>query len=224
MPLASFLHSRYWSLPALILLCLAPSYLSSQQYLEPEPGLFARKSHLAYYDQLYDALIESHPSFAVTRTVCIPSFAPEWTVTIEAQLDSTYLVVASTPQSQLGVGLLEDQKLKISRLRKTKILRFQKQIPSEDAKAIQGIFLSMTSQARYADEDWIVFDGETYHFSTSMAGVGIRCGSVSTPKEGTPPARLVSISQTLFKYAKAGKSSDSKALEELRTQVQRFYK
>jgi hypothetical protein len=209
---------------AVVLLGLTPSMAISQQFLEPEDGLFTRKRELAYYDQLYDALIKSNTTFAVARTVCIPSFSAEWTVTVEGRVDSTFVVIATTPQAQLGAGLLLDPKVKLARLKKTKVLVFQRDISSEDAKAIQDIFLSMTSEARYADSNWIVFDGETYHFSLSKAGVGLRCGRITSPKDGTPPGRLVSLSKTLFDYAKAGNVDKNAVLEQLRTQVQQFFR
>jgi hypothetical protein len=195
----------------------------AQDHLEPEQGTLNQREFLRNYDQrLREVLLKDPGDWHVARMVCLPSFQPEWVVTVvrektpDDDAPRTYhveYVVADRklfpPKDSEGVGA------KTSRA----------PIDRETAEAVNRIWRRMLRMTRYPDEPGLGADGTDYHFSRFLPLVndgrpdppgGWEQGTIWSPDEDSPCGRLVAIGERLRDYATAKPEDRAKLGREIR--------
>jgi putative addiction module component (TIGR02574 family) len=209
------LHHRRGFLGCLVL-CLAVLATdaldaAAQDHLLPELGSL-NDPGVAHAKSIREVLLKDAAFYYRARVICLPSGTPAWVVTLTREQEDppAYFVEYAVFEHGGGNGVrIED-----SRVRKEKV-----PIDREAAEAIQGAWLKMLRAVRYPE---VVVgggaDGITYHFSRfvphlsgdSLASPGWETGQVWSPKPGSPPGRLASISELMRDYALASKEERAK--------------
>lgn len=90
-------------------------------------------------------------------------------------------------------------------------------LPKQVAGDISDMFAQQTRRSKYPapkDIRWVLH-GTSYTFISWLQGEGSFCGAAVSPDDGTSAAQLVSLTDVLFRYAKADSSKRPSVLEDL---------
>jgi hypothetical protein len=90
------------------------------------------------------------------------------------------------------------------------------EIPQDLAATIYSIWANAILDARYARER-PGLDGTSYWFSTSLHSVGWLHATTWSPKESTPPGRLVAAAEDILTLSRAARPDPSQTHERLRS-------
>jgi hypothetical protein len=203
---------------------LAPGLSAlAQDHLEPEEGLLAADElHWDYAKRIRDVLLKDSASDYLARMVCLPSFEPEWAVTVVREDgprrdDSiTYFVEYVVVEKQLWPP--GNRAAQNARVRK-----FRAVLDSETAGSLNAIWGRMLRSVRFPDELQTGEDGENYHFSGFISpiaagggafpGTSDRAeGKIWSPEEGSLCGEFVGIGVELKTYALAQEPLDREKL------------
>lgn len=192
-------------------------------YLEPEDSPFTFLPGL----RVYEAMLTEILSAAADREaqslmewpwqreekanlVCVPSFEPEWALSIVGERKAGFWVLFMEAQNSLWYSTntwysaTADPKIPSPPI--VEIFR-SKLVPALGG-AVCDIWNRVLFQTRYPPEPLHGRDGTTYHFSYSRKRGLAMAGKTWSPEEETVPGKLVGLSQALKCYAKDAANQD----------------
>ncbi len=174
---------------------------NGQDYLEPEKGNFNdRAEDLFFYDRdivlylLKEQNARGSDYDLRARVVCLPSFFPEWSVSVWENGDEHWIELAVAEE------LLWESEQRAKVKIKTSIVP----VDAETAAILHSLWTEMLVRVRYpAQEDDIVSstDGQDYHFSCIHRPRGLLAGVARCPTPGTLIVRMTELADLLRDYA-----------------------
>jgi hypothetical protein len=223
------------TLRAIVILILFVTYgvgARAQDHLEPEEGsLSERDWHRDYVNKLSQVLLKDAPDYYVARMVCLPSFEPEWVVTIDRECEGgfeddhphSYFVECAKAKKQIW-----NQKS----IEKIEVSRVKAPLDRKTAEAVFEVWRRMLHATRYPPEGaGLGTDGEVYHFSRQLPlfdkgrpdpRAGFEHGKIWSPDEDSPTGELVAIGEILKKYALARPEDRDKIQAEIRNKAEQL--
>ena len=200
----------------------------AQDHLEPEDSLLAADElDWDYARKVRDVLLKDTASHSLARMVCLPSFQPEWAVSVVREDGPgrndpinyfVEYVVVDKPLWPPGNNASQNAKVKT----------FRAELDFETAGALSAIWGRMLRSVHYPEEPHIgVLDGEGYHFSgfipANARGGGASGafnaapeqpgqGQIWSPDEDSVCGRLVAIGEELKSYALTQEPDDRQKL------------
>lgn len=174
------------------------------EHLTPVGGHFSSVAHQnEYYPKVRAVLYSGLVDNALAQLVVLPSFKPEYALSIERQ-DQRYYLLYNVAQRSIWGALQAKQGPPVA------VESKRVEIGEALATAVAALWNTAIGQVRYpAPTVTIRGDGTTYMFSTFQASVGLRAGQTWTPPATTPMASLVDITLKLQKLASAPAGPES---------------
>jgi len=194
----------------------------STPYLEPEDSPFSRHPGMKLYEQmLAESLLGAAEREAQSLApawmqeeraivVCLPTFRPEWALSIVGERKAGYWVL--TPQAQ--ESLWSSTRFWYSRESDPAIpcppsVNISRSKLAADLGAdICDIWRQVLSQTRYPQKPCDGCDGETYHFTYSGKGMPERSGKTWSPAADSVPGKIVGLSHAVRDYATDSANQD----------------
>jgi hypothetical protein len=194
-------------------------------YLEPEDSPFSRGPGMRLYEEMLAASLlvatesESQslaPAWQQEERailVCLPSFQPEWTLSVVGNRKAGYWVLLVEAQKSLWYSTTfwystaGDPGIPCP----PSVNIYRSELAATLGGAVCDIWSRVLSQTRYPPERWSGCDGVTYHFAYCRSGIrGIpeRSGKTWSPEEESVPGKLVGLSHALGDYAKDSANQD----------------
>lgn len=170
--------------------------------------------------------IDTSTSWEVMQAYIIPSFDPEWLVSIYEHRDHTYeveLIILNsnlfhdnqenTPIAGTNMGILTYS----SEVRYVAHECYRKPMPAHLARLVQGQWKSNIFHARYGhyDDRWVI-DGTSYVFQVEYDDLFNASACAYAPEDGSEAQELADIALLLCEYAY---SADESMIMSLRTQI-----
>lgn len=194
-------------------------------YLEPETSPFLHGSGMRLYEEtLATTLLGATESEAQSLApawlredkailVCVPSFQPEWTLSVVGDREAGYWVLLVEAQTSLwySTTLWYSTAGEPGIPCPPSVNIYRSELAADLGGAVCDIWNRVLSQTRYAREPLHGCDGLTYHFAYSRMGIkGIpeRSGKTWSPEKGSVPGKLVGLSHALGDYAKDSPNRD----------------
>jgi hypothetical protein len=198
---------------------------SAQDHLEPERGGMNQIEEIWQYEKKLRAVLmkDAAPCY-LARMVCLPSFEPEWMVTVawedegedRADAPRTYFVEYAGVEKQLWPR---------KKFRKVGVKRMRANLDRETAEAVHEVWRRMLHAVRYPEEDRFGTDGEFYQFSRMVplfnqgrpnVPGGFEEGQIWSPDDGSLTLELIAIGEKLKEYANAPPEERDKLRAEVR--------
>jgi hypothetical protein len=176
------------------------SFVSLKSYsqtdnLQPQTGFFSGFTHQdSYYPIVKKILFDSLPNNADLRVVVLPSFSPEYLISIDSKGSKTYLTYRIAKQQIWNFPKPKNDQIKFN--------QFQIQLDSSIAKKIHELFFLAISNAKYSTRDAGV-DGTSYIFITFKNGFGLIGGQTWSPRTDKLSG-LITITEWLVDCSKTG--------------------
>ena len=182
-----------------MLLCLSAFAGQAQQrddHLLPAKGLLAGYSFQdKYYPKVRETLCAGLDLNPVARLVVLPSFQPEYVLSID-QKGNKYFLIYNQAQKSIWSALQAQGSPKVEVEAKSV------EISKETATMVGDLFNTALDQVRYpAPVMSIRGDGTTYTFIAFRAGNGIRAGETWSPSAKTKMATLVAVAEGMKELA-----------------------
>lgn len=163
--------------------------IEAQDHLEPEQGdLTAYDFSLEYHSNVRSYLLKSLSDRPIVRMVVLPSFTPEYVISLDQIGDDYYQVTKIEMDSNIWYSRNPEE---IKRSVKTKMIN------SEIADSLSSLYLIALSKTKYPAEPMIYTDGINYHFA-AVANFGVHTATKHSPRQGTRIAQLVEITLKLM--------------------------
>jgi len=202
---------RQWPVFALI----AHSFLCpaawAQDHLEPEEGAFSKPQwEWDYHERVRDVLLKDAASDHIARMIYLPSFKPEWVVTVAEDSDPD----DDTPTTYYVEYVVAERELfpVADKQGPPPVRRFRAPLDRATAKALNVAWRKMLRKTHYPDEPRLGADGADYHFSRFVPLVnrgqndplaGFEQGTIWSPDDESLCGALVELGYTLKRYAEA---------------------
>ena len=186
--------------------------------LEPEDSPFSLDVGIRFYEQmLTESLLGSTQREAQSLApiwqqeenailICLPSFQPEWTLSVVGDRSSRYWVLLAEAQSSLWLSTTSWYSTAGNPFPVPPSVKiYRSEMAADLGGEVCEIWRRVLSQTRYPQEHCDGCDGVIYHFTYSRRGTkGIprRSGKTWSPEEDSVPGKLVGLSHTLADYAK----------------------
>ncbi|GAB2942819.1 hypothetical protein GCM10027048_04350 [Hymenobacter coalescens] len=191
------MHKRAPLLSVLISVLRAMSAQDQDDFLVPSEGYFTSYTHTQdYHPAVRKALLSDLSVTPLARVIVLPSFAPEYVISVEITQGQPTLWYRQTRQQIWGQ--LQRQEGAPAQVDTHFIA-----IAPETAAAIGYALNRAVDQAHYpAPRQTMRSDGTTFHCLTFRAGIGLRGGSTWSPAAGTSMAALAELVDGLRRLAK----------------------
>lgn len=174
--------------------------LSAQtDYLEPVKDLNTYTGELGeYYRNVFSLLYTNFQKKPVVRFAVLPSFSPEYAMSVEMKAGKYYLMSNTLSQSywQAGKG-------------KVKVVSQSVPISKSFYLSLTELFRLATGQIQDLDGYGGGFDGSTYYFSATGTNGKAMMGQKWSPSSGTLMERLVQICETSYLLSTGKKISEA---------------
>jgi hypothetical protein len=196
---------------------------SAQNHLEPERGLLNQpEGQWSYAQRLREAILKDAAGYHLARMVCLPSFEPEWVVTVVRQTAEDhdrphfYYVEFMGAEKNL-FHPNESQGVTVKKSRAP--------LDRETAESLNKTWRRMLRTTRYPKEPRLGADGVNYHFSRFLPLIdggrsdplaGWEQGTIWAPDEDSECGELVAIGERLKIYAQARPEDREKARQAIR--------
>lgn len=199
---------------------------SAQDHLEPEEGMLnLSKMEWDYGQRLREVLLKDAADYHLARMVCLPSFQPEWVVTVVREDPKDF----DGPHTYYVECVVAERKLfPPKKSQGVKARKARAPIDGETAESLNQVWRRMLRTPRYPKEPGLGADGVDYHFSRFVPMVdcgrpdplaGWEQGKIWSPDEESPCGELVIIGERLKAYAEAEPKNREKARQEIRESV-----
>ncbi len=206
-----------------------------QEHLVPANDYYSAYQYQhRYYSLVRQRLIGDLNERVVARVIVLPSFEPEYVVTVDSSRKGYFLLYRTFEKSiwYAQNKVVSDSMITDNVLGK---VEFRKSISEKLAKLLNVLFFDLASKARYPDFVYETFrgkktrmisigtDGTTYNFMAFGSGFGIRCGETWSPKTGSLMDELVKVSDLMVSVAQEGspESRLQEAAEALHNKIQK---
>lgn len=133
---------------------------------------------------------------AVLTVTCLPSFEPEWMLSLECSRNGHYTIYANTADETIWPL---DEPKSISPVKSTC------GVSERVGSAIHRVFQMALMGTRYPASPREGLDGVTYHFSYDRM-----CGKTWSPLSESIPGKLVTLAQTVYEGSIAGQIDEPK--------------
>ncbi|MBF9221784.1 hypothetical protein [Hymenobacter ruricola] len=167
-----------------------------EDHLLPSQGYFASYAHeRPYYPKVQEALCAGLSDTPLARVVVLPSFSPEYALSLEEKAHKYYLTYRVCLTSAWGA-------LQRKETKPVAVSTVTVELGAPAAVAVASAFNKAILQTKYPapTEGFSVrLDGTTYAFITFQRGVGLQSGETWSPVAGTKMGKLVAIVETLKK-------------------------
>jgi hypothetical protein len=191
-------------------------------HLEPEQSPFSRRSGMRFYEQmLAESLLGAAESEARSLApvwmqeekailVCLPSFRPEWALSVVGERKAGYSVVMVEAQESLwsSTRFWYSKEGDPTMACPPSVNIYRNKLAADLGGGVCDIWNRVLSQTRYPQLPWYGFDGESYHFTYARKGVPERSGKTWSPAEDSVPGKIVGLSHALGDYAKDSANQD----------------
>ena len=172
----------------------------AEDHLLPSEGYFTSYAHQRdYYPRVRDVLCAGLTDSPVAQVVVLPSFTPEYVLSLEKRA-ATYYLTYRVCETSVWASLQEKRRASVS-VRTTTV-----ELSQSAASAVINAFTQAIYQTHYpapSETHRLESDGTTYHFSLFQRGVGLQGGQTWSPREGTQMSDLVDLTTTLKKVTAA---------------------
>lgn len=165
-------------------------------HLEPTEGYFNMYGHhYDYYPFIYEHLIKGLSYNTVARMVTLPSFSPEYVLSVETTDNGkSFKVIYKICKESIWYSEKRD---------KIKVIKYEKDLDSAMVNLIEKIFDKVLLKTKYYKDFRMGLDGVNYIFSSK-----IKAGQVWSPKDGTKMNDLVELGELLIEYAQLNSNDD----------------
>lgn len=188
---------------SLLLLLFSISLVAQIDYLEPAKPLETYKGELGeYYRNVFTLLNKGLQPKPFARFVAIPSFSPEYSLSVEKRNGRCCLV-----SNTMSATYWQSEKDAVKVITKSVV------ISPALYQALGAIFRLVTNQIQDMDGSTRGMDGVVYYFSSTDAKGNIVMGRKWSSSKGPLMIRLMQISQSAYLLSQGGNIS-SKALTE----------
>jgi hypothetical protein len=159
----------------------------AEDHLQPSQGYFFSYSYAAsYYPKVQQALYAGLSASPLARVVVLPSFAPEYVVSID-QKGPKYYLTYQVCQASLWAALQQ-------RGKQVAIATKAVEVSQELATVIQQTFNTAIAQTKYPKPiTQIRSDGTTFVFSAMQRGIGLQGGETWSPSAGNMGALVTLV-------------------------------
>ncbi len=162
--------------------------------LQPEKGIFSGYSFMdQYYIAVKKVLYDSLPVNPDLRVVVMPSFSPEYLISLDSKGSKTYLTYRIAKQQIWQIPKPND---------KVEFKNYRIEFDPVISKKIQELFVLAISHAKF-DNLPDGLDGTTYIFTTYKHGYGLIGGQAWSPRT-EKLSGLVAIAEWLNDCARTG--------------------
>lgn len=189
-------------LALLWVLCSSVDAFAQQvkDHLLPSEGYFTSYAHQrAYYPRVRDVLGAGLTDTPLAQVVVLPSFTPEYLVSLEERGAKYYLTYRICETSVWAS--LQEKRLPSVSVKTTTV-----ELSQSAATAVVATFSQAISQTHYPEPSTnrsLGSDGTTYEFSNFQQGVGLQGGQTWSPRTGTKMSDLVALVTSLKKVTTA---------------------
>ncbi len=171
-------------------------------YLKPDvSALTLNESIVEYNLKIRKKLLASLTDLPMARVVVLPSFEPEYAISIEkgehgsANKKTTFYLILRTCNPSIYETMNSNNDT--SKVYSRKIV-----IDSEFAVAVEKLFLTAISKAKYSLKPTDGLDGTSYCFISTVMFEGIHCAYTWSPDSGSKMFELVAITDLMREYCK----------------------
>ncbi|MBJ6108862.1 hypothetical protein JAO73_07575 [Hymenobacter sp. BT523] len=168
----------------------------AKDHLLPSDGYFTSFAHeRAYYPRVREVLCAGLTDTPVAQVVVLPSFTPEYVLSLEERAAKYYLTYRIC-ETSVWASLQDKSQPPVS----VKTTTVELNPPA--AQAVASAVAQAISQTHYPEPSTsrsLGFDGTTYDFSHFQLGVGLQGGQTWSPRAGTKMSDLVALVTTLQK-------------------------
>jgi hypothetical protein len=193
----------------------------AQDHLEPEEGSLAEYDfEFEFYLNIKKYLVRDTDSKYAARMICLPSFSPEWVITLREAPDRG--------EWSLELNVAEEQFWTAKHHDRIRITKKTLPIDKTIAEKISRVWLAMLRSVRYpsASGDDAV-DGVEYHFSRSMPPTGVLAGQIWSASEDPPQSslteRLIHIGNNMRQYVECSQERRQSTASLLAKQLDELY-
>ena len=180
-----------------LLLGLAAAPLHAQDHLVPATGYFSSYDYASgYYSKVQQILLKGLTDSPMLRVVVVPSFAPEYVISLE-QTNQTYTLRCVESRTSIWGAVQTKSAAPVG------VESHAAVISPETARAVAEAFNAAIDQAHYPAPATrrILTDGVVYHFVSFRVGLGLREGTAHSPAHGSNLALLVQLTGRLQQLA-----------------------
>ncbi len=169
--------------------------------------------HSDYKSKIRKILLADLSEFPIARTIVCPSFEPEFAVSIETKKnkngkgydDSKKYIILRTCNPSIWSSF---QRNNDSSIVSTKEIL----IDSTFSQAVESLFKTALSKARFSLKPTSGLDGTNYYFITTIMFEGVHCGYTWSPDSVSKMYGLCQISELLRDYCE---TNDAKIKNEI---------
>lgn len=183
-----------------LLILFISIHLSAQiDYLEPVKDLNSYTGELGeYYRNVFSLLNTSFQKKPVAQFVVLPSFSPEYAMSVEMKAGKYFLISNTLSQSYWQAG--KD---------KVKVVSRSMPISKSFYQSLGELLRLVTGQIQDIDGHSAGFDGSTYYFASTGANGKTMRGQKWSPSSGTLMERLVQICESSYLLSTGKKISEA---------------
>ena len=188
----------------ILLLTLSFRLTAQIDYLEPVKPFTTYTGELGeYYRNVFSLLNTGFQQQPYARFVAIPSFSPEYAMSVEKK-GGRYCLVSNTLsrtywQAEKGTVTVDTRSVVIS---------------SSLYQSLGAIFRTVTSQVQDLDGSTAGLDGVVYYFTSTDAKGTNQMGRKWSPKKGSLMDRLVLVCQSAYMLSRGEDISEQAVAEE----------
>jgi len=175
----------------------AKTVQSSTSYLEPEESPFSRRPGMRLYEQmLAESLLGAAEREARSLApawmqeekailVCLPSFRPEWALSVVGERKAGYWVLMVQAQDSLwsSTRFWYSKEGDPTIPSPPSVNIYRNRLDADLGGGVCDIWSRVLSQTRYPQMPWYGCDGESYHFTYPRKGIPERSGKTWSPAE-----------------------------------------
>lgn len=178
----------------MLLSCLFLGWTGYAQddHLMPERGYFSSYPFQnAYYSQIRHILLDSLSDRFVVRIVVVPSFSPEYVLSIkQGNTNSAFVLVHRTASRSIW-----SEQFRAKNYETIRVNEQRKNLPQPLASHLIKLFGLAVNQTRYPEQRSLGTDGTNYY--VTVDNFGWRGGYTWSPRQGSLMDKLVSIVEQL---------------------------
>ena len=193
---------------------------AAQDFLEPETGVLSDFASIVDdYAKIKRYLLRGGDDGHEGRMICLPSFEPEWAVTLRQTGPEQWVVDLDEAREELCSAADPSA---------VKIVRSKSDVDAATAHSVFAVWVRMLKRVHYAEGFLGGHDGVSYHFSSGPIGDKIRCGQCWAPEQRSggdePVELLVTAGENLKDYVRSSKDGRAERLKKLKSTIERLDK
>jgi hypothetical protein len=166
--------------------------IAQSDHLESSNSIFdIYDFQFEYYSHVRNILFDGMTDMPEIRFLVLPSFSPEYVVSVEKDEDDNHYLVYHIGKESIWYSEKKD---------KIKVEKLKREIGSESAELIKELFIEALKDTRQVEGMSQGLDGVNYYFSVNDWGP--KTGTIWSPDDGTNMRELVNIGNELISIIK----------------------